>query len=131
MPTLEQLIASVNRPQRRRAGGLVPKHNYPELPQDPIQDGSWLAGLDHAGICEYIRDWRSRFEWSYLALPVEDRREMPPAGVPWTPFDTFAEPIYDPQHPDADRNGYRPADWRHDYYPDETFTGLLHGWHAG
>ena len=54
------------------------------------------AGLDHAGVCEYVRDWRSRFVWSYLALP-----------------------------------GYRPADWRTDYYPDESFTGLLHGWAAG
>ena len=129
MPTLEELIAGISQP-KRRAGGLVPKHHYAELPQDPVQSGDWPAGLDHAGVCQFIRDWRSRFVWSYLALPVEERREFKP-DVPDSPFATFGEPIYDPGHVNADADGYRPADWRTDYYPDETFTGLMHGWRAG
>ena len=40
-----------------------------------------------------------------------------------TPFDTFAEPIYDPGHCDADADGC----YARRIEPNRDFTGLMHG----
>ena len=126
MPRSIAALMAAASPRRKRLAGLVPRHDIEGLPQDPVQSLDWPADLTGADLVQWVYDQRSDGVWSYLALPPRKRREIR-EDMPLLAFDTFAEPIYDPDDPSADANGWRPPDWRRDYYPTADGQGLQHG----
>lgn len=91
-----------------------------------MQSLDWPAELTGADLVQWVYDQRSSEVWSYLALPPNRRREIR-EDMPFLAFDTFAEPVFDPDDPNADKEGWRAADWRRDYYPTADGRGLQHG----
>ncbi len=123
--SIANLLATASAVGKRRAG-LVPRHGIEGLPQDPVQSFDWPANLIGADLVQCLYDRRSSEIWSYLALPPARRREIR-EDIPLLAFDIFAERVFDPDDPDADPSGWRPPDWRRDYYPLGNGLGLQHG----
>jgi hypothetical protein len=123
--SIASLMATAS-PKSKRRAGLVPRHDIEGLPQDPVQSLDWPADLAGANLVQWVYDRRSDEVWSYLALSPSQRREIR-EDLPLLAFSTFAEPIFDPDDPGADASGWRPPDWRRDYYPTADGQGLQHG----
>ena len=123
--SIASLMAAAS-PKGKRRAWLVPRHDIEGLPQDPVQSLDWPADVTGADLVQWVYHRRSSEFWSYLVLPPRLRREIG-EDMPLLAFDTFAEPIYDPDDPSADANGWRPPDWRRDYYPTADGHGLQHG----
>ena len=120
--SIASLMATAS-PKGKRRAGLVQRHDIEGLPQDPVQSLDWPADLTGADLVQWVYDRRSDEVWSYLALPPSQRREIR-EDMPLLAFHTFAEPILDPGDPAADASGWRPPDWRRDYYPTADGQGL-------
>jgi hypothetical protein len=91
-----------------------------------MQSLDWPADVAGPALVQWVYDRRSDEVWSYLALSPSQRREIR-EEMPLLAFHTFAEPIFDPDDPNADESGWRPPDWRRDYYPTADGQGLQHG----
>jgi hypothetical protein len=123
--SIANLLAAASTRGRQRAG-LAPRHDIEGLPQDPVQSLDWPPDFTGADLVQWVYHRRSSEFWSYLVLPPRLRREIG-EDMPLLAFDTFAEPVFDPDDQDADPSGWRQPDWRRDYYPTGDGQGLQHG----
>jgi hypothetical protein len=87
-----------------------------------VQSLDWPADLAGVALVQRVYDRRSDEVWSYLALPPTQRREIR-EDMQLLAFDSFAEPIFDPDDPSTDASGWRQPDWRRDYYPTADGQG--------
>ena len=124
MPRSIAALMAAASPKGKRRAGLVPRHDIEGLPRArcnfsigrpilPVQ--TWCSMTSAVMRCG-----------TTLRCHPGSRREIR-EDMPLLAFDTFAERIFDPDDLSADASGWRPPDWRRDYYPTADGRGLQHG----